>query len=140
MSQIGPRWENISRIQGLFSDNSAMTLTWFKVTTYPLTKGNMWVKYELDWAKGVEDMLRTRDLGRTYRRMDRRTEERTDRLISVTRQQTGALSKWTYYTADEIWTYYVYQKQFRYIYKTKMPELTKFITYLAINSSFLHMW
>lgn len=70
-----------------------MTLTWFKVTTYPLTKGNMWVKYELDWAKGVEDMLRTRDLGRTYRRMDRRTEERTDRLISVTRQQTGALSK-----------------------------------------------
>lgn len=70
-----------------------MTLTWFKVTTYPLTKENMWVKYELDWAKGVEDMLRTRDLGRTYRRMDRRTEERTDRLISVTRQQTGALSK-----------------------------------------------
>lgn len=71
-----------------------MTLTWLKVTTYRLTKGTMWVKYELDLTKWVEYMLRTRDLGRTY--------GRTDRLIPLGRQQSGALTKLTYYTADEI--------------------------------------
>lgn len=79
MGQIGPRLEKISPIQGFFSDNSAQTLTWFKVTT-------------------------------------------------AERPQSGALTKWTYYTTDEIWAYDVYQKQFWYIWKTKMPELTKYIS------------
>lgn len=39
--------------------------TWFNVTAHSLPKGTMWVKYEPDWGKGREDMLRTRDLGRT---------------------------------------------------------------------------
>uniref|UniRef100_K1RVG7 Uncharacterized protein n=1 Tax=Magallana gigas TaxID=29159 RepID=K1RVG7_MAGGI len=53
-----------------FSHNSSMTLTLdletsFKVTTHSLPKGTLQVKNEPDWAKGREDMLRTRDLGWT---------------------------------------------------------------------------
>lgn len=29
-------------------------------TAYPLIKGTIWVKYELDWRKGREDKLWTR--------------------------------------------------------------------------------
>lgn len=39
--------------------------TCFKVTEHPLVKGNLCVKYEPDWAKGREDMLRISDYGRT---------------------------------------------------------------------------
>lgn len=106
-----------------FPDNSAKTLTWFKVTTNPLTKGTIWVKYKLDWAKGG-----IRYASDKISRTDIWTEERTNRQISLGRPQSWTLTKWTYHTTDENWTYDVYQKQFWYIWKTKMHELTKCIS------------
>lgn len=35
--------------------------TWLKVTAYHLPKGALWAKYELDLAKGIKVLLRTRD-------------------------------------------------------------------------------
>lgn len=57
--------------------------TRFKITADPLHKDTLCDKYEPDWVKGREDMLRTRDLGRT--------EGRTDGLIAIARPQSGAL-------------------------------------------------
>lgn len=36
--------------------------TWFNVTTHPLPKDTLWVKYKPDWAQGKEDMLPTSNL------------------------------------------------------------------------------
>lgn len=81
VSEVWARLDQMVRRYALdkeFSYNSAMTLTLdletrFKITVHPLHKGTLWVKYESDWAKGREDMLRTRDLGQTNGRMDGRT-------------------------------------------------------------------
>lgn len=65
--------------------------TWFKITSHPLPKGPLWVKYEQNWAKGRYDMLRKRDLGPT----DGRTDGRTNRLITLGRRQSGALIQYS---------------------------------------------
>lgn len=56
MSHTGSRVQEIYFGQ-IFLYNSAMTLTidletWFKVTSYVLLKGTVWVKYEPYWARG----------------------------------------------------------------------------------------
>lgn len=48
--------------------------TLFKVTAHPVLKGNLWVKYEPNWAKGRKYMLWTRYLGRTDRHIDGQTD------------------------------------------------------------------
>lgn len=69
--------------------------TWFKVTAHSLHKGTLCVKYESDWAKGVDDILQTSNLGQTDERKDglknERTERQTDKLISIGRPQSWAL-------------------------------------------------
>lgn len=55
--------------------------SWLKVTAHPLVKRIILVKYKSDWAKGREDILRTRDL------------RRTDVLIAIGRPQSGVLIK-----------------------------------------------
>lgn len=32
----------------------------FKVTAHPIPKCSLWVRYKPDWAKGREDLLRTK--------------------------------------------------------------------------------
>lgn len=57
---------------------------WFKVTAHTIHKGTLYVKYKSDWAEGREDMPRISDL--------RFTEGQTDRLITMRRPQSEALT------------------------------------------------
>lgn len=37
----------------------------FKTTAHPLSKSTLWVRFEPDWAEGIEEKLLTSDLGWT---------------------------------------------------------------------------
>lgn len=52
----------------VFLANASLKARYVFVTAHPLPKGSLWVKYGPVWAKGKEDMLQTRDLGRTEKR------------------------------------------------------------------------
>lgn len=94
MSQIGARGGRSAPGKD-FWYNSAITLTldlekWFKFTAHLLPKETLWVKYEPHWAKGREDMFRTRDLGQKKGQTD-----------IIGRLQTAALMKfWISWTID----------------------------------------
>lgn len=59
-----------------------------KIPSYPLPKDTLCVKYESDWTKGREDILRTSDLGWTEGQKDGQTEGQTDYYRA---SQSGAL-------------------------------------------------
>lgn len=78
------QWDKNYAAEKAFSYNSAITITldldtFFKVTTHPLAKDNLWVKYEPDWTRGgkkwsEQEIPDEQTDGRT----DGRPDERTD--------------------------------------------------------------
>lgn len=70
--------------------------TWFKITLHLSSKETLRVKYESDWVKGRDDMLRTSDV--------RWTDRPTERLFIIghPNSRARALIEFIHLQFDEI--------------------------------------